>query len=127
MRTLLVAGIFAMVALFQTGCATIIKGDQQPLTVNSNVDGASVFLNGQKIGETPLITKVSRQKEGTTLEVRKDGYKTKRVLLDTKVESVFWVNILSGGVFGSTTDYASQDMFKYAPSTLNIDLVPVKK
>lgn len=110
------------VAALQTGCATIIKGDQQPLSVNSNVEGAELFLDGAKIGETPYIGTVERKKEMAILEVKKDGYSSKRVVLDSTIEPVFWVNIISGGVFGSTTDYVSESMFKFAPATLNVDL-----
>ena len=60
------------------------------------------------------------------LEVKKDGYKSKKMLLDTEVESVFWVNILSGGPFGSSTDYGTESMFKYAPNSINLDLVKKK-
>jgi len=34
-------------------------------------------------------------------------------LLVPKINPVFFVNILSGGVFGSTTDYATDSMWKY--------------
>ena len=39
-------GLVLTLGMILTSCATIIKGDQQPLTVNSNVDGASVYLDG---------------------------------------------------------------------------------
>lgn len=124
---LLLAAAVAGLMLFQVGCATILKGDMQPISVNSNVDDAEVYINGSKVGETPFIGQVKRTKTLSTLEVKKDGYKTKKIMLDTSVEPVFWVNLLSGGVFGSTTDYATESMWKYAPSTINLDLEPVKK
>lgn len=124
---LLLASAIAGLMLFQVGCATILKGDMQPLSVNSNVDGAEVYIDGSKVGETPFIGQVMRKKNASTLEVRKKGYVTKKVILDSSIEPVFWVNILSGGVFGSTTDYASESMWKYAPSTINLDLETKKK
>lgn len=124
---LLLAAAVAGLMLFQVGCATILKGDMQPISVNSNVDDAEVYINGTKVGETPFIGQVKRTKTLSTLEVKKDGYKTKKIMLDTSVEPVFWVNIIMGGPLGSTTDYASESMWKYAPSTINLDLEPVKK
>jgi hypothetical protein len=111
-----------IVASLLSGCATILKDSTHPITVNSNVDDAEVLVNGTKIGETPFIGRIQRGKNPATLVVRKDGYRSKSVILDSEVEPVFWVNILSGGVLGSTTDYASENMWKYAPQTLNIDL-----
>ena len=104
------------------GCATILKGSTQPLSVNSNVDNADVVLNGAKIGQTPFTGIVKRSKTAATLEVRKEGYRPARVILDSEMEPVFFVNIISGGVFGSTTDYASESMWRYAPGTVNLDL-----
>ena len=115
-----------LLLLLQAGCATIIKGDSQPLNINSNVEGASVFLNGTRIGVTPLSAQVGRKKSAARLTLKKEGYRDRTVLLDTTVEGVFWVNIISGGALGSTTDYATESMFKYAPSTINVDLVKKK-
>ncbi len=86
-------------------------------------EGAEVYLDGKKVGITPLSITVPRRKDQSTILVQKEGYKDRQVVLDTTVEPVFFVNILSGGVFGSTTDFASESMFKYAPSTINVDLV----
>ena len=108
---------------YLSGCATIIKGKNQPLSVNSNVEGAEVYLNDTKIGVTPLTANVLRKKEAGVLLVRKEGYKDHKIIIDTTVEPVFWVNILSGGVLGSTTDFSSESMFKYAPSTFYVELI----
>jgi hypothetical protein len=81
-----------------------------------------VYINGEKVGQTPFMGKVKRSKAVAKLEVKKEGYQTKSVMLDSEIEPTFWVNIITGGVFGSTTDYVSESMWKYAPSTLNIDL-----
>lgn len=37
---------------------------------------------------------------------------------------MFWVNILSGGVFGSSTDYSTGAMYQYEPSTFMVSLQP---
>ena len=108
-------------SVFLFGCATILKGSNQPLNVNSNVKGASVYVNNQKVGTTPFTGTIERKKE-QHLKVSKPGYETRTLMLDSSIESVFWVNILTGGVFGSTTDFASGSMWKISPNTYNVDL-----
>ena len=110
-------------SVFLCGCATILKGSDQPINVNSNVKGASVYVNNQKVGNTPFTGTIKRQKE-QTLKVSKPGYETRTLMLDSSIEGVFWVNILTGGVFGSTTDWASGSMWKISPNTYNVDLKP---
>ena len=114
--------ILSLTFLFLTSCASILSGKQQDFTVNSNVSGAKITLNGQSIGTTPYVGKIARSKEGAILEVSKPGYATKKYALKTKVNGFFWVNILSGGVFGSSTDYSTGAMFEYAPGVINVDL-----
>jgi len=112
------------------GCATIISGTSQIMTVNANVDGAEVHLiteaGEELLGTTPLTTRVKRGQEGT-LRVRAEGYRPYQSALNKKINTVFWVNILSGGGFGSTTDYASGAMYEYEPSTYMVSLQPVEQ
>ena len=108
--------------LFLTsGCASILKGSEQPVNINSNVDGAEVLVNGQLVGRTPFSGSIKRTSE-VRLTVQKDGYQSRTITLDTGIEPVFWVNIFIGGVFGSTTDLATGSMWKVSPNTYNVDL-----
>lgn len=114
------AGLVFAAALV-TGCASIVKGTTQTVSINSNVSGAEVIVNGERVGVTPYTGPIKR-KSGTTVTVQKPGYQTKTVTLTTEIESVFWGNIIIGGVLGSTTDLATGAMYYYAPATLEIDL-----
>jgi hypothetical protein len=109
-----------------SACATIVKGTSQSVSINSNVRGATIIVNGKTLsGTTPYNGPIER-KSGTTVTLQKEGYEAKTVTLTTEVESVFWGNIILGGGIGSTTDLASGAMYYYAPATLQIDLVPVE-
>ena len=106
-----------------TGCATVLGGTSQLLTVNSNVEGAEVFLNDTRLGVTPLTADVKRGQTGE-LRVTADGYQPYNIALNKKISTLFWVNILSGGSFGSTTDYFTGAMYEYEPSTYMVSLQP---
>lgn len=129
MKTGLVARFFAIglllpaLPLASTGCATIISGSNQTLTVNSDVPGAQVLLNGIPLGVTPLIVSIKRGQEGV-LSVQAPGFQPFQAPITKKVNGIFFVNILSGGLFGSSTDYSTGAMYAYEPDTYYVTLAP---
>mgnify|MGYP003432182605 CR=1 FL=1 len=108
-------------SLFLSGCASIVNGTSQLVSINSNVKGADVIVNGMTVGTTPYNGPIKRA-QSTTVTLQKDGYESKTITLNTEIESIFWGNIIIGGFLGSTTDLATGAMYKYAPATLQIDL-----
>lgn len=124
MNKFIARAVFSVAVLGVTGCASIMSGKDQQISVNSNVRGATVLINGAEVGKTPFIGKVSKPKngEGNVITLRADGYEEKTVAVETTIEPTFWVNILTGGPFGSTTDYSSGAMYKLGDGNFNIDL-----
>jgi len=117
-----VSAVIALQAVFLSGCASIVKGSKQVVTIESNVRGAEVKVNGELVGTTPFTGPIKRGSD-TTVLLSKTGYASKTLTLSTSVEPVFWGNIIFGGVFGSTTDMSTGSMYQYAPATYNVDLV----
>jgi hypothetical protein len=56
------------------------------------------------------------------LSVQSTGYQPYQIALNKKISTLFWVNIFSGGVTGSTTDALSGAMYEYEPSTFMVTL-----
>jgi hypothetical protein len=106
------------------GCATIASGTTQVVTIDSNVPGADVAVNGMPVGRTPYTGPIKRGST-TTVSVTNGGYQPKTITLSTEVEPIFWGNIILGGFFGSTTDAGTGAMYKYAPATYQLALVPI--
>lgn len=113
-----------MLGLALGGCATIISGSNQTLTVNTNVPGAQVLLNNVPLGVTPLIVSVKRGQEGV-LSVQAPGYQPFQAPITKKINGIFFANILIGGTFGSTTDYTTGAMYAYEPDTYYVTLQPM--
>jgi hypothetical protein len=113
-------GAVALAAVLSAGCATLVKGTTQSITVSSNIDGAEIFLDGQRIGATPYAGPVPKNKG--TLMVQKSGYKTQTVALSKTLEPIFWGNIITGGTLGSLTDFGSGSAYQYAPASYQVDL-----
>lgn len=121
MGTVLRIIFLVSLASWITSCATVVGGTSQTVSIDSNVKGADVVVNGAMVGQTPFAGSISRGKS-TSVTIRKEGYRSKTVILNTEVEPIFWGNIIVGGVFGSTTDLASEAMYKYTPASITIEL-----
>ncbi len=106
------------------GCASIIDGQTQTVTFNSSPSGARVYVNGMDMGSTPLTATVKRSKV-TMVSAQKPGYEAQQLMLQTKVNMWFWGNIISGGLYGSTTDYSTDAMVEYSPNMYHITLNPL--
>lgn len=107
----------SLVAL-STGCASIIKGTDQVLTINSEPDGALVSIDGISVGETPLSTKVKKN-SASTLSVKKEGYKVQTMPLEKRYDGVALINVFWDL---STTDLVTGAAFEYVPSTFHFQL-----
>lgn len=116
-------GCAVALAVLLGGCATIISGSKQTISVNSSVPGAQVSLNNVPLGVTPLVTTIERGQEGV-LSVDMPGYTPFHAPVTKKVNGMFFVNIFSGGVFGSSTDYSTGAMYSYEPDTFYVTLAP---
>jgi len=103
---------------FLGGCATILSGSTQKINV-STPDGKkyTADIDGHKYN-VPAVIDLTREDKDKFLTL--DECPDQKILLHKEVNPVFWVNILSGGVFGSTTDYASHDMWKYEPENVSV-------
>lgn len=104
--------LIAVASVFTSGCATILNDDLQPVNVatanNRDVEGdiSGVPFKG------PGVVHVPRAKADKIITVSNAAC-NKTTLLASSVDPKFFINILTGGTFGSTTDYASEKMWKY--------------
>ncbi len=107
------------------GCSSVINGTKQMISINSNVKGADVIVDGHNVGKTPFNGKVKRGSD-TTVTLQKDGYSSKTIVMSDEVAPAFWANglFLHGFGLSSTTDYATGAMYKYSPASYQIDLEP---
>jgi len=73
MRASARAGLAGLTVL-SSGCAAILGTKQKSFDLQSTPSGAEVFVDGNRIGTTPVKVKLSNQKEHTFV-FRKEGYK----------------------------------------------------
>ena len=70
MRTL----ALAVVAFALTGCAAVLGSKEKSFDLQSTPQGADVFLDGNRLGATPVKVKLSNQTQHTFV-FKKEGYK----------------------------------------------------
>jgi uncharacterized protein YceK len=117
MRSLIQATA-ALVVLTLSGCATVISGTTQTLTFNSEPKGADVYLDGARVGTTPVSLSVKKNKKDAFM-IQKEGYKTvsrdiTKSYDPVTVLSIFWDY--------STTDMISGAAFEYEPNSYFVEL-----
>lgn len=121
--------ILTFIVVGSTGCATILAGKSQTVTVNTNPPGARCELirEGRVIGtveHTPGALTLIKSKHDIDVLCRKDGFTESKGFADSGIEGATFGNIVLGGLIGWGIDSAVGADNKY-PEVLNVNLVPV--
>ncbi len=115
-----IAAATGLAAIVLASCATVASGRTQVVSVSSNVRGAELFLDSEKIGTTPFTGAVPKGK--STLRVEAPGYTSETLSLSKTLDPLFWGNIIIGGTLGSITDFATGAAYQYAPASYQVEL-----
>jgi hypothetical protein len=107
-----------------SGCASIISSSKQTVTIASDPDDAIIQIDGIQMGKTPATFPLERSSKNKTLTVSKNGYESQNVPLKSSVNPVYFGNIVSGGLLGSTTDLISGAAHEYRPGYFFVLLKP---
>jgi hypothetical protein len=111
MKKLLGLSAIATVVLM-TGCASILNDKTQMVNITAS-NGAKITANADgKAFQTPAIVGLQRSKLDKIITTS-DSSCNPQTLAPHTIDPIFFINILSGGAFGSTTDYATEKMWKY--------------
>jgi hypothetical protein len=81
-------GVF-VVAVLSTGCAAVLGSHQKTFDLQSNPQSADVYVDGNRLGATPLQVKLDNHKNYTFV-FRKEGYKDASCSLN-KATGAGWV------------------------------------
>ena len=121
-ETMGIALILGLVSVW-TGCATILTGTGQGMSITSRPSGAEVLVDNESKGITPVSAKL-RRKENHTVVIRLDGYEPYETVLTRQTSGWVFGNILFGPgvVIGIAVDAISGGMYKFEPSSVNADL-----
>jgi hypothetical protein len=100
-----------------TGCASILNEKTQNVNiVTSSGRKAEVMVDGMPF-QAPGVATFKRAK-GDKIITTKDPKCNQTTVAPSTVDNVFFINVISGGVFGSTTDYGTEKMWKYQDTVI---------
>lgn len=124
MRVLALIGV----GFLGQGCASIVSGTTQDVTLDTNPHGAACELKREgvmiaKVAETPQKIEVDKTKHDIHVTCHKEGYEEATAVLESGVESATFGNIILGGGIGWAIDSAAGADNKY-PEYLTLPLVP---
>lgn len=107
-----IAACALLVSLGLTGCASILNDDTQAVNVSSSTGSAiKGTVDGQEF-TAPGVVHLTRKNEAKIFVTETEGC-AKETVVEQSVDPKFFINILSGGALGSTTDFASEKMWQY--------------
>jgi hypothetical protein len=118
-----------------SGCATIVDGTHQSVSLNSTPEqGAQCTLTnsqGTWYITTPGSTEVHKTKTDLTIDCTKPGYQPGHMVATSHFGGATFGNILAGGVIGAGVDAASGANYYYdSPITVPLgqaDLHPMQQ
>jgi hypothetical protein len=97
-----------LIAVSGGGCATMINGTTQSFHIQSSPPGATVLVDGQPAGVTPLPVKLKRS-SNHEVEVRHDGFDSQRYRFVQNPTFWTWLNLVGGiTLVGWVVDLATQ-------------------
>jgi len=117
-------------AVILTGCATVLTGTTQRVTIDSTPQGADVIIDGYMMGTTPTILRLDRDVNaiidgGKDVRLELEGYYADRYYLDVDIEPTTILNVFFPP--GFALDAVSGAIMKYDSEYYNIGLVPVRE
>ena len=116
--------VFIMIvftAFIIPSCATILSGTSDEITFNSDPGGASIMLDGIKLGETPAIVSIKRPGFGNKeITLKLDGYDDRTFMLQKEFNTMTICNLASWP--GWVIDILTGSVMKYSKTNYDIDL-----
>ena len=122
MKTLFIKVVAAiLLAVVFNGCATIIHGTTQDVSISSNPSKAFVTIDNVEKGVTPLTVELSR-KDHHLVQTNLDGFLPYETKLTRKVDGWIIGNVIIGGLIGLAVDAISGGMYMLTPDQLQAEM-----
>lgn len=112
--------ILLLPVLFLVGCGTVFSGTTQDISIDSNVDNVSVYINGAFVCKTPCVYPLDRESGSVSIVGKKEGYEDIGIAMKSKINPVALGNLIS--VYSWTTDLIDGAAWKYKQNGVYLNL-----
>ncbi len=108
-----------------TGCATILKQKSVDVAVNTDPEGANVFIDGGRVGRTPVTLNLSH-KHPVVLVFKKTGYEEMSHRIDNHMVVGWILASFACDVYPVFIDLASGAAYSLNETKVNVKLDPIE-
>jgi len=123
LRTWLKTTPIVALLILASSCATIISGGSAQISVTSEPDGATVYVEpGDFEDTTPAILTLRRKDGPYRLTIRKPGYRPYEVVIKATTNGWVLGNIVVGGIVGIIVDYWTGAATELSPKEVHAAL-----
>ena len=106
---------------FLSSCATIMHGTRQSIGISSYPSNASIWVDRNFVGNTPMIVEMSR-KDNHIVQIALEGYLPYEATFTREVSGWVFGNLVFGGVIGLAVDAVSGGIYRLTPEDIQAEL-----
>lgn len=121
MKKLVALGTCAALFLAIPGCGTLFNSGQKSVSMSSQPSQAEVFVDGSRMGETPITLELDNQSKHT-VTFKKEGYQEVTCQIPTSVGAGYVVLDILGGLVPVIIDAATGKWKSLSKETCNVNL-----
>jgi uncharacterized protein YceK len=134
------AFLYLAIFIVLSGCATIMSGANQEITIRTTPDNATVRIyqtanrGNFYIGSstTPTVVTLKRLQnfgESYRIEIIKEGFQSQIITIRSGIDGWYWGNVplallLGAGLVGAVIDVLTGSAYALRPSEINVNLLP---
>jgi hypothetical protein len=108
------------------GCATIVSGRTQRVSVSTFPADAKVTINGME-QKSPCVVMLDRSVPSYQIIIEKEGYQPYVYNLNRGINGWVFGNIILGGIIGIVIDCASGSVYAFSPDNISVNLSKIVK
>jgi len=110
-----------VVIISVTGCATLFKQKSRTVSFDSDPQGAEIYINGNRMGRTPMPMNLSNLKT-VTVTFKKEGYEDKTYIINTKVGAGWVILDCLGGFIPVIIDAVTENWYNLDTDNVKVML-----
>ncbi len=116
----------SFLVLTSSGCAALFASKKAHVAMQSTPSEAEVWVDGNRMGVTPVTLELSKKKSHT-VTFKRDGYQDVTYAIDTKVGAGWIVLDVLGGLIPVIVDASSGSWKSLDTGTVNQTLTPLSQ